>query len=142
MTAADGLVRPSDLDGVPLVELAQAYSDHVGLLVDARHGIGRRLQPVRVAQAAVDALVTSAALAQQALAHRWLHVIEALQHGATMAAVCAALGDLDNDEVAAGVRAWASAQAALHRRHGSLGITPAQYDEIELLLTRALGDAQ
>ena len=131
----DYVPTPAGLAGVALAELAQAYTGHVGALVDARHGIGRPHPPARLASIALDALAVGQAVADHVLRHRWLTVAEALTYGATLPQVATASA-LTTDEVTAGVRSWADAQ------HRHAGMSAATRDEILTLLTRATGGAR
>jgi hypothetical protein len=120
-------VRPTDLTGVSLRELLDAWHLHTAPLVNARHGIGDPEPIGRLRAEALDVLACGQALADQILAMRWVTVAEALAFGAPLGHVAAAMG-LEPDEVAAGLRSWADGQ------HQHTGLSSAAREEIYGLL--------
>jgi hypothetical protein len=106
-------VRPTDLTGVSLRELLDAWHLHTAPLVYARHGL--------------DALAAGQALTDQLMAMRWVTAAETLANSATLEHTAAAMG-LDVDEVAVGLRMWADGQ------HQHAGMSAAARDEVYALL--------
>ncbi len=103
------MIRPADLAGVPRRELLDALTAHEGLLIDARHGIGRQQPPARLLGAALDALACGRALAASALRWEWVTQLEALAHGASVRQVAMACG-VEEREMLGGLRARLRAQ--------------------------------
>lgn len=128
--SAPSTPRPSDVDGVPVRQLAGAWQDHNTDLTDDRLGNGVLREPARVRASALHALALGAALQQRVESARWVTALDALQTGASVDQLAAALA-LDAVEVAAGVRSWADGlvrQAAM---------TPAERDDVERVLADA-----
>lgn len=107
------VTRPADLRNVSMRELLDAWHAHSGPLVNARHKLGAPWPAGRLARSALDALAVGQALADQLTNTRWVTVADALEYGARLDMVAAAMG-LDVDEVAAGLTSWADGQ---HREH-------------------------
>lgn len=127
---------PADLQNHTLQELAAAFVEHRGLLVDARHNLlDPAPSPPRIAAAALDALTFATAISRYVNHGRWLHVITALEHGATVEDVAVATG-ADADEVLLHTRLSADGQ----RRYKL--ITDVQHSEIVAVLDRAAGGAR
>lgn len=126
VTAVDERRRPEDalVDGHDdLGDLVDRYQRH--LLVVTAHpaadGSHRRaLAALTIASAILDALVVE----------RWSLVRAALANGATVAEVGAALGDLEPDEVTAGLTSWADRQV-----HSGL-LSEDDHDAVLALLAR------
>jgi hypothetical protein len=68
-----------------------------------------------VAAHGLAALAIGHEIAARAVSVRWVHACEAIEHGATVAQVAAAL-DVSVDEVRDGLRTWADRQ----RRHWTM----------------------
>lgn len=96
---------PADLDAdtSPLV-LLDAYLRHVFALAAARSAAA---DSTGVGERAVAALALSHALVADLFEERWPIVCDALAAGVTPAALSAATGGLQPDELAAGLTAWA-----------------------------------
>lgn len=121
------VTRPADLDRTTERELAEGYVNHRAVVVDARLGIGERKPVVRVRASALDALAVGEALVRRMLRERWSTVVDALEYGASLAEVAAAL-DMDPAGVRAGLAEWADGQ----RRYASM--TAERHAEVMSLL--------
>lgn len=117
---------PADVAGAQPDELLSAWESHSALIADHRSGI--RPQPAgRIRSAALDALAVAHALAAAVLGIRWLHALAALDHGAELPAVAAAMGATEQ-EVDTGLRRWVDEQVATG------GLTPEQRGMANFLL--------
>lgn len=115
---------PVDVDPLTsLGDLVERYHHHHGVVVDSRHGIGEPLPAPVVAFHALRALVYQHALVERAMQGRWLDMVAALSHGATVGEVAGAAGTVDA-AIRVGLCGWADSQ-----RHFGL-ITDAQRDEV------------
>ena len=120
--------RPGDVPTrMPLAEVAERYSEHVGRLVYQRYGVGDPVPVGILARHAVAALAYQHALAERAVHGRWVNVAEALTHGVSIEQVAQAT-DLNEDALRAGLARWADGQV----RCGAL--TLAERDEVLALV--------
>jgi hypothetical protein len=101
--------RPRDLDRISLAELVEGYQGHIGALVNAEHGIGRREPDGRLQSTALDALAVNAQITLRMAGDRWVTVRDALTYGATVEKVARAL-DMEPAAVAQAFSEWADGQ--------------------------------
>ena len=120
--------RPADVSHwAPLTELAEQYLRHAWQLTAVRLGQDTGQPPAELVQHALATLAYGHALADRALASRWVNAADALTYGATVAQVAQAMG-LDVEEVRVGLRQWAAALV------GTGQLTPADRDELLALV--------
>lgn len=101
--------RPGEIPhSVPLTDLASHAARHAGALFDHRHGIAPLTDEGRAGHALAE-LAYQHALAERALAGRWVVACEALDAGATAERVAAAMG-LDGGHLQSGIVTWAEHQ--------------------------------
>jgi hypothetical protein len=104
--------RCSHPPATPNTDLLDDFKAHTAHLVAARRGTALvPLSAARLRYEALEALATGHALVEKVLATRWMTVLDALNYGATLTEVAAAMG-LDVDEVRAGVMSWLDGQRA------------------------------
>lgn len=123
--------RPCDVDHrVSLPEIAERYLEHARVVVYDKHGIGEARPPAELIGHALAALAFGHALADRALASRWVCAADALAAGATSKQVADAMG-LDDDELQTGLGSWADSMVRLGH------LTPADRTELLELLVGA-----
>ncbi|MGH3991045.1 MAG: hypothetical protein ACRDSN_01115, partial [Pseudonocardiaceae bacterium] len=119
--------RPEEIGhSVGLADLVGHAERHAAALSMHRLGIAHLSDADRAGHAVAE-LAYTAALSDRALSGRWVMACEALDAGAGLEQVTAAMG-LDADELPAGLRSWARGQL----RHGL--IDDARHAEVLTLL--------
>ena len=114
-----------------VVELVDAYQRHL-VVVIARGRGGAPVVAGTVAEHAVSALAIGQAIVETFTDERWPLVRDALADGVT-ADAGAAMGDLEVDEIAAGLTSWADRE----HRAGRLTL-----DEVDVVVELVAGGAR
>ena len=123
--------RPGDVsEWASLPEIAHQYVTHGWALAAVRLGQDTGQPPEELRESAIAALAYEHALAERALAGRWVNAAAALEYGASVEDVARAMG-LDVEEVRVGLPSWADGQV----RAGCL--TPAERDDVLRLVEGA-----
>lgn len=118
-------IRPADLAGVDVVELATSWAQHAA---EVRTAVRTSSQPARGQASPLGALLLGAALVLQVTAALWPTVRSAVESGASWDTITAALGEVDPVAPADRFRAWLGSEyragrlTAAERRRIEVGL--------------------